>query len=46
MAKAEPGADISMGRMGTVTLDSDNQGAMAEPFTYDASNVEEFAAYF
>jgi rhamnose transport system substrate-binding protein len=46
MAKAEPGAEISMGRMGKVKLDGDNQGAMAEPFTYDASNVEEFAAYF
>ena len=35
-----------MGRMGNVTLDDDNQGAMAEPFTYDASNVEEFAKFF
>ncbi|MGH6925285.1 MAG: rhamnose ABC transporter substrate-binding protein [Propylenella sp.] len=45
-AKAEPGAEIPMGRMGSVKLDDDNQGAMAEPFTYDASNVEEFAGYF
>jgi rhamnose transport system substrate-binding protein len=45
-AQAEPGAEISMGRMGTVTLDDNNEGAMAEPFTYDDSNVEEFAQYF
>lgn len=46
MAKAEPGAEIPIGRMGSVTLDDDNQGAMAEPFTYDESNVDEFAGYF
>ena len=45
-AKAEPGAEIPIGRMGSVTLDDDNQGAMAEPFTYDESNVDEFAGYF
>ncbi len=45
-ATAEPGGEIAMGRMGNVTLDDDNQGAMAEPFTYDASNVEEFAKFF
>ena len=44
--KAEPGSEISIGRMGSITLDGDNQAAMAEPFTYDASNVEEFAQYF
>lgn len=46
MATAEPGAEISMGRMGTVTLDDNNEGAMAEPFTYDASNVDQFAEFF
>lgn len=45
-AKAEPGAEIPMGRMGKVKLDDNNEGAMADPFTYDASNVEEFAKIF
>jgi rhamnose transport system substrate-binding protein len=45
-ATAEPGAEIPMGRMGTVKLDDDNQGAMAEPFVYDASNIDKFADVF
>lgn len=45
-AKAGPGAEIPMGRMGTVKLDDNAEGAMADPFVYDASNVEEFAKIF
>jgi rhamnose transport system substrate-binding protein len=45
-AKAEPGAEIPMGRMGKVKLDANNEGAMADPFVYDAKNVEEFAKIF
>lgn len=45
-AKAQPGEKIGMGRVGTATLDKDNEAAMAEPFTYDASNVEQFAKIF
>ncbi|WP_299815566.1 rhamnose ABC transporter substrate-binding protein [uncultured Jannaschia sp.] len=45
-ATAEPGAEISMGRIGTATLDEDNQAAMSEPFTYDASNIDEFKSVF
>ncbi|HSI48530.1 MAG TPA: rhamnose ABC transporter substrate-binding protein [Ideonella sp.] len=45
-AKAEPGGKLSMGRVGTATLDKDNEAAMAEPFTYDASNVDSFAKIF
>lgn len=44
--KAEPGAEIPMGRMGTLTLDDNNEGAMADPFVYDASNIEEFKSIF
>ncbi len=40
------GKTISLGRMGTVTPDADGSAAMAEPFTYDASNVEKFAKFF
>jgi rhamnose transport system substrate-binding protein len=45
-AKAEPGAEISMGRMGNVKLDDNNEGAMADPFTYDASNIDQFSSIF
>ena len=45
-AKAEPGAEIPMGRMGAVKLDDKNEGAMADPFTYDASNIDQFSSIF
>ncbi|MDF1631020.1 rhamnose ABC transporter substrate-binding protein [Mycoplana sp. MJR14] len=45
-AEAKPGAELNMGRMGKVKLDDNNEGAMADPFVYDASNVEEFAKIF
>ncbi len=45
-AKAGPGAEIEMGRMGKVKLDDKSEGAMADPFVYDKSNVEEFAKIF
>lgn len=45
-AKGTPGEKISLGRVGTATLDKDNEAAMAEPFTYDASNIEQFAKVF
>ncbi len=44
--KAEPGAELPMGRMGKLKLDADDQGAMADPFVYDKSNVDEFAKIF
>lgn len=45
-AEAKPGAELKMGRMGVVKLDDKNEGAMADPFIYDAKNVEEFAKIF
>lgn len=45
-AKAEPGGTIPMGRMGEVRLDENRDGAMADPFVYDKSNVDEFAKIF
>ncbi len=45
-AKGAPGEKISLGRVGTITLDKDNEAAMAEPFNYDASNVDKFAKFF
>jgi rhamnose transport system substrate-binding protein len=45
-ATAEPGAEIPMGRMGSVTLDETNAAAMADPFVYDASNIDQFKEIF
>lgn len=45
-AKAEAGAEIGMGRMGTAKLDDNNEAAMSDPFTYDASNIAEFKSIF
>ncbi|WP_310461415.1 rhamnose ABC transporter substrate-binding protein [Sphaerotilus sp.] len=45
-AKGVAGEKISLGRVGSATLDANLEGAMAEPFTYDASNVEQFAKIF
>ncbi len=45
-AEAKPGAEIDMGRMGKVKLDDNTEGAMADPFVYDAKNVDEFAKIF
>jgi len=44
--KGTAGKTISLGRMGNVTPDADGSAPMAEPFTYDASNVEKFAKFF
>lgn len=44
--KGEAGEKVSLGRVGTVTLDANTEAAMAEPFTYDASNVDKFAKFF
>jgi len=43
---AEPGAEIQTGRMGAVTLDDTTAAAMADPFVYDASNIDQFKSIF
>lgn len=45
-ATAEAGAKIGMGRMGEATLDEGNEAAMSDPFTYDASNIDQFKSIF
>lgn len=45
-ATAAPGATVGMGRMGELELDDTTSGAMANPFTYDASNIEQFREIF
>lgn len=44
--KGGAGAEIPMGRMGSVTLDDTGTAAMADPFTYDASNIDQFKDIF
>ncbi len=45
-ATAEPGATISIGDVGEITLDDSNAAAMAAPFQFDASNIEEFSKIY
>jgi rhamnose transport system substrate-binding protein len=43
---AKAGGTVSIGRLGSVTLDATGQAAMGAPFTYNAENVEKFAKLF
>jgi rhamnose transport system substrate-binding protein len=45
-AQAKPGAEVSVGRLGKVTLDASREAALGPPFTYDAGNVDKFAKLF
>ena len=45
-AKATAGGEIPMGRLGSVELGDSLDGAMADPFVYDASNIDEFKEIF
>jgi len=45
-AEAKPGAKLSIGRVGEVTLDDTNAAAMAAPFQFDKSNIEEFSKIY
>ncbi|WP_010140961.1 rhamnose ABC transporter substrate-binding protein [Oceanicola sp. S124] len=44
--EAAPGAEIEIGRMGSVTLDETGSAAMADPFVYDETNIDEFKSIF
>jgi len=45
-ASGKPGTTVSVGRMGTLSIDANGDAAMAEPFTFDKSNVDQFAKFF
>lgn len=45
-AEAKPGAKISIGKVGEITLDDTNSAPMAAPFTFDKSNIEEFSKIY
>ena len=45
-ATGAPGTTIHVGRMGDIKVADDGQAAMADPFTFDKSNIEKFAKIF
>jgi rhamnose transport system substrate-binding protein len=44
--EAMSGATFGIGSVGEVTLDDTNSAAMAAPFTFDKSNIEEFSKIY
>lgn len=44
--KGGPNSELSIGRLGKTSFDSDGAGAMSKPFVYDKSNVDQFAKIF
>ncbi|MGL4488192.1 MAG: rhamnose ABC transporter substrate-binding protein [Rhizobiaceae bacterium] len=45
-AEAKPGAELSIGKVGKIKLDDSNSAAMAAPFQFDKSNIEEFSKIY
>ncbi|MFS2024960.1 rhamnose ABC transporter substrate-binding protein [Massilia sp. CT11-137] len=45
-AQSQPGTTVSVGRMGSVTLDANREAALGPPFTYNSDNVDKFAKLF
>ena len=45
-ADGKAGSTIKAGRMGDIKIGDDGQAAMADPFTFDKSNIEQFSKIF
>jgi len=45
-ASSDEGSKFSLGSVGEITLDSTGSAAMAAPFQFDASNIEEFSKIY
>ena len=45
-ADGAPGSEIEAGRMGKIKIGDNGEAAMADPFVYDASNIDEFSKIF
>jgi rhamnose transport system substrate-binding protein len=43
---AKAGGKFAAGRMGSIAIDAKGEAAMAEPFTYNRDNVDQFAKIF
>ncbi|MCO4319373.1 rhamnose ABC transporter substrate-binding protein [Phyllobacterium sp. 21LDTY02-6] len=41
-----PGSEIAAGRMGKIKIGDNGEAAMADPFVYDAKNIDEFSKIF
>jgi len=41
-----PGSEIEAGRMGKIKVGDNGEAAMANPFVYDASNIDQFSKIF
>jgi rhamnose transport system substrate-binding protein len=45
-ASGKPESTVSVGRMGTLSIGANGEAAMAQPFVFDKSNVDQFAKLF
>ena len=45
-ATGKPGTSVHAGRMGDIAIGEDGSAAMADPFTFDKTNIEKFAKMF
>ncbi|MBN9137186.1 MAG: rhamnose ABC transporter substrate-binding protein, partial [Phyllobacterium sp.] len=42
----KPGSEITAGRMGKIKIGDNGEAAMADPFVYDAKNIDQFSKIF
>jgi rhamnose transport system substrate-binding protein len=42
----KPGSEITAGRMGKIKVGANGEAAMADPFIYNASNIDQFSKVF
>lgn len=45
-ADGKPGSEIEAGRMGKIKVGENSEAAMADPFIYDAKNIDQFSKIF
>ena len=43
---AKAGGKVDAGRMGSIAIDAKGEASMAEPFTYNAANIDQFSKIF
>ncbi|WP_137134444.1 rhamnose ABC transporter substrate-binding protein [Rhizobium sp. FKY42] len=45
-ATGKPGSEVKAGRMGTIKIGDNGEAAMADPFVYNAKNIDQFSKIF
>ncbi|MBB4009904.1 rhamnose ABC transporter substrate-binding protein [Allorhizobium taibaishanense] len=45
-ASGKPGTEVPAGRMGKIKIGDNGEAAMADPFVYDAKNIDQFSKIF